>query len=191
MNNFDLHYDAIKEAVSYGIGEAASNLSELVNEKILISIPEIITLADPFSIDKNGLKKSANRNLCVKQNFKGELMGQCSLFANKEKVVELLLKDSSGDLGNRYINQAILEIGNILLGTCMTCIADYVKKPVRMDLPFGDDEYPENIFKRIKLDGKDNLVIKVILSQKDADLDLEIFVLFETNLKDILNKLIK
>jgi len=134
----DLQKDMLTELFNLGMGNAGSALSEMVSEEVLLSIPEISFM------DKNELTAllevdSGGHISGVSQQFSGMLLGQALLTFPTQKSLELvrLLLQDSVPLENltEFEEEALLEVGNIIINAGLSSLADIFDDEISSDLP--------------------------------------------------------
>lgn len=134
----ELQQDALTEAINQGIGIAAASLSEMVNEEILLSVPEIsfITKADAIAMLHD---KTSEHVSGVSQNFSGPFNGQALLLFPVTKsleLVRLMLQDTVPmEQLTEFEEEALNEIGNIILNAGLGSLADMLGNEITSSLP--------------------------------------------------------
>lgn len=131
--------DAITELLNIGMGQAAASLSQMVNEEIHLSVPsvEVLSRSDAaHKINGNPLKRIA----AVRQHFQGPFWGDALLLFPQEKSLELvrvLLKEENIPLETltELERDALTEVGNIILNSCLSSLGDMLSHEVTSHLP--------------------------------------------------------
>lgn len=154
MNKKDLRNDILKELFNISIGKAASLLSEIVNRKILLNVPDIkvVNLNDnQFKLD-DCLPEIIDGTLMVSSiSFGEKLTGKANLIFPAEKMrtfINLCLNKEDTD---KYYEMnfsdvdfdIIKEIGNIVLNCIIGEVGDYLDIDLNFSLP------EVKVFKRI------------------------------------------
>ncbi len=135
----ELHCDAIVELLNIGMGQAANSLSEMVREEVKLSVPSLELLSRQNAIKHlNG--HPDRRIAAVKQHFEGPFWGDALLLFPQEKSLELvraLMKDEEVplDMLTELEQDALTEIGNIILNSCIGSLADILSQQLSSDLP--------------------------------------------------------
>lgn len=130
--------DSIAELLNLGMGQAARALSELLQEEVLLSIPqiEIVSRANATEF----LTKLAPRELVsVRQEFGGAFGGNAILLFSENDSLELvralladeILLEDLPDLEQ----EAVSEVGNIVLNACLSSLADALGQEIPTNLP--------------------------------------------------------
>lgn len=139
--------DALIEIGNVGMSKAAKQLSILLNSPIKITIPKISTMSlEEIKADENFHKEQIYS--LVSQMLTADLNGSAALLLRREyanlltmsvieKMPEFTQKESLA-----YEQEALLEIGNIIITACISVIADMLFKTVHLNFPV----YNENKF---------------------------------------------
>lgn len=134
----ELQQDMLTELFNLGMGNAASALSEMVSEEILLSIPEVSfmeksELTHLLEVDSGGHISG------VSQQFHGMILGQALLTFPTDKSLELvrLLLQDNVPLENltEFEEEALTEVGNIILNAGLSSLADIFEDEITSDLP--------------------------------------------------------
>lgn len=154
MNDKKLRYDILKEIFNISVGKAASMLSEIINRKILLNVPDIEILkmkSREFRLD-DYLPKVMDGTLMVSSiSFEKKLTGKANLIFPAEKMrafINLCLneKEIDEDYEMNFTDidfDIIKEIGNIILN----CIVGEVGNSLGINLNYTLPEV--KIFNRI------------------------------------------
>ncbi|NJO17669.1 MAG: hypothetical protein HC877_18615 [Thioploca sp.] len=134
----ELQQDAIVELLNIGMGVAARSLSEMVNEEISLSIPNLEMLSrQSAATHLNG--ESPITIAAVKQCFKGAVWGEALLLFPQDKsleLVQLLMKGVPHEMLNELAQDALVEIGNIILHACLASLANLLAIDLNSDILF-------------------------------------------------------
>ena len=171
----DLQQDAITELVNLGIGRAADALSQMVSEEILLSVPEIVfTNARDLQERLNTTYKAAPA--VISQCFSGDFSGNALLVIPDDSVsplVEKMLRNTSvGEEVETYTEDALLEIGNIVLNACFGQLGDLLSTQLDSGLPEKIGLNLSTLFNDDKTEPVDYLM-QVMLLQVDFSMSLE------------------
>ncbi|OQX26691.1 MAG: hypothetical protein BWK80_09110 [Desulfobacteraceae bacterium IS3] len=175
--------DIICEIINIGIGEAANSLSNLVNTRVIIRIPEIQIL-HVSEVNEYIQKEVPSIGVYISQNFKDLVKGKTILFYTRECCVSLLnaiygqtAKTSSlTESGIATLN----EIGNIIMVSCMAEISNMIEGKIFFDLPQVtveiSEKYFQNLIRELGESGK-AIVVKNEIRIKDTDIKGYLFIL--------------
>ena len=130
--------DALTEIFNIGIGHAAGVLSELVNDEILLTVPELGVTSRPEFIAIAGKLWTEPASI-VRQSFSGPFKGDALLVfpvrESLELVRALLAEPAPIESMTELEREALLEVGNIILNACLSCIADLLEQEITNALP--------------------------------------------------------
>ncbi|MBV1909629.1 MAG: chemotaxis protein CheC [Kangiellaceae bacterium] len=135
----EFQQDAIAELLNIGMGSAASSLSEMVGETVILSVPSVAFLPQDIAVGK--IKEIVgDRITAVRESFKGSFWGDALLLfpANQSfDLVRALLKDDSLPLEmlSEMEQEALTEIGNIILNACLGSLANIFNQNLTYQLP--------------------------------------------------------
>ena len=135
----ELQYDALSEIFNIGVGHAACALSDILNEEMRMSVPTI-SFQNRGNIASN-LGHDEEKRLCgVRQSFGGDLFNtDAILMFSEEKSLEIVRLMLGGSLSMQELTEmeqeAMSEIGNIILNACVGVLANMLKHDLRSSLP--------------------------------------------------------
>ncbi len=198
-----LHKDLLGEVFNLGAGRAAASLSELLGNdlEIGLSVPrtDVLTMTEMAELIQDG----KDEEFCgVSLNHKGELSGDSFLvYTHKEsmRLVQLLMGGGLGqEVGDRadftdMHEDALLEVGNLVLNACLSSVANFLSLEFESDVPHL---YSGDCMKIISNDGVfpvDQLVLYVQIAFSIEDeglngymglcLNMDAMASLETHLK--------
>lgn len=135
----ELQQDALGELLNIGMGRASASLSEMIGEEVELSVPRVDIL--PY----NEAVKRVNENVgeevtAVREKFKGAFWGDALLlFPGNQSLnlVRALFKDQSLPLEmlSEMEQEALTEVGNIILNACLGSLSNIFKQNLEFDLP--------------------------------------------------------
>lgn len=142
----EMQRDALGEIFNIGVGRAASSLSQIVNDEVLLTAPEVILVRR-----EQAAKLLRNAELqqfsTVSQTFSGPFEAQALLVfpeSNALEIVRLMVgPHMSIEELSEFEQEAMCEIGNIILNACMSSLADIFHVSFDSTLPlhrFGSTE---------------------------------------------------
>lgn len=134
----ELERDALTELVNMGVSRAATHLSRMVSDQVHLSVPsvDIVTrdAATEFLVtrERSGL-------VAVEQEFRGSFAGRALLIFPEVNSLELARAVLGTELTLAEIvdleQDAVAEIGNIILNGCLVVIANTLKDQLSISLP--------------------------------------------------------
>lgn len=134
----ELQHDALVETFNLGVGKAADAMSHIVNAEVMMSVPTIIfqTRAEAAKMLSNG---EARRICAITQYYEGTFNTEAILMFPEEKsleIVRLMVGDSiSLEELTEMEQEAMSEVGNIILNSCMGALANVAGKELHGSLP--------------------------------------------------------
>lgn len=150
-----LENDALIEIFNIGVGQAAASMSALVAEEVRMSVPSISfigraeaarLLGSRISTDADGrtaahapLAEGAGRICGVSQHYEGAFDTDAILMFPEDKSLEIvrLMVGESVPLEQLtdMEQEAMCEIGNIILNACIGTLANIFQQELRGSLP--------------------------------------------------------
>ena len=123
-----LQLDALREVANIGAGHAATALSQMVGETIMITVPTInIARLEEVPVQMSDPDEPV---AAVLMHMMGDLTGRTLLVFPKRSALRLasrLLKKKESDQGLSEMGQsAIKEAGNILSSAYMNALSDFM-----------------------------------------------------------------
>jgi len=148
----DLQQDMLTELFNLGMGNAASALSEMVDEEVKLSIPNVL-FTEKHELTKILKADSGDHISGVSQNFQGMIPGQALLTFPTDKSLELirLLLQDSVPLENltEFEEEALTEVGNIIINAGLSSLADIFEDEITSDLPVFNSGSCEDVIGNI------------------------------------------
>jgi chemotaxis protein CheC len=140
----ELQLDALAEAFNLSLGEAAEVFSQLISEEVVLSVPvvELIDRAD-LSVKLAPLQNArGNDRVCgITQQFVGGNGFQTStvlLFpegGSLEIVRRMLGDETSAESITELEQDALAEVGNIIINGCMSSLANLFHRELLGTIP--------------------------------------------------------
>jgi chemotaxis protein CheC len=134
----ELQHDALVEIFNIGVGQAARAMSEIVSEEVTMSVPSIrfLNRADAAAL----LGNVDGQRVCgVSQFYEGAFSTRAILMFPEDKsldIVRLMVGDAVPFKQLTEMEQeAMSEIGNIILNSCVGTLANIFEQELRGSLP--------------------------------------------------------
>ncbi len=134
----DMQHDALVEIFNQGVGQAAAAMSRIVNEEVTMSVPTILfqTRAEVART----LGSQEGRRICaIAQQFGGAFNTEAFLMFPEEKSLEIVRLMVGQSLSMEELSEmeqeAMSEIGNIILNACMATLANLSGRGMQGSLP--------------------------------------------------------
>ncbi len=133
-----LQADALKELFNIGVGRAARSLSLMVRDEVKLSTPEV-TLARPDEVATALLGSEFRQLSMVMMDFSGPFNALAILLfpeRNALSIVSHMLEAQiSPEELAEFEQEAMCEVGNIILNACISALADELKVEFHGELP--------------------------------------------------------
>lgn len=134
----ELQHDALTEIFNIGVGRAAASLSQIVGEEIELTAPNVLFLS-PDAVGE-ALGGTEFEHLClVAQNFYGPFDARGMLvFPEKNALVivgRMLDEVVPPEALSEFEQEAMCEVGNIILNACISALSDLFGIEFRGSLP--------------------------------------------------------
>nr|WP_315491602.1 chemotaxis protein CheC [uncultured Rhodoferax sp.] len=133
-----LELDALTEIFNHGVGQAALALSELAGEQVMLSVPKVEELskrAITDTLDAQG----AHRVCAVRQGFTGAVNTEALLMFPVDQSLRLVQLMVGDDFPLAQLSEmeqeSLAEIGNILLNSVVSSVADMLHIEFEGSLP--------------------------------------------------------
>ncbi|WP_394789595.1 chemotaxis protein CheC [Rhodoferax sp.] len=134
----ELQLDALTEIFNVGAGQAASSLSEIVGDEVLLSVPRI-QFYDRNDVNADILSLKGGRLGAVRQNFGGPFSLDATLLFREERALEIVQEMIGSQVSLEdlvdFEQEAMCELGNVILNACLSSIADMLSIDLSSTLP--------------------------------------------------------
>lgn len=134
----EIERDALTEIVNIGVGRAARNLSTMIRSPVQLSVPQTELL--PLTQAAEVMARRSGRSLvAVSQEFQGSFSGRALLIFPEENSLELVRAVVGDGMDVDEIidleQEALAEIGNVILNGCLVVVANLLRHGLSMSLP--------------------------------------------------------
>ncbi len=188
----DLHIDALSEVFNIGAGRAAASLSDIVGEEVKLSVPQV-EICSTAEISAKTTLLGGERFGAVHQTFSGSFEADAILLFTEAHALEIV-RDMMGsqisleDLPE-FEQEAMCELGNIILNACLSAMADVLSIPLNCSLPDYTVATTDEIFRRVSEDPDQPFVmllhIDLAIEKRHSEGHL-IFLMSSTSLEDLI-----
>ncbi len=135
----DFFVDAVSEVLNIGMGNAAASLSEMINEEVKLSVPgvEFVSRESAAIIISEKITSNVSG---VQQGFDGAFSGDAILLFPESQSLELVRAViQQDDLALEDLTdmeqEAMTEIGNVILNACLCSMADMFGNELNGEIP--------------------------------------------------------
>lgn len=196
----EIEQDAVTELLNVAVGRAAVALSRMVGHPVAMSIPAMSMLSRSAALDAFGTGRRAPL-VAVNEQFSGPFSGSALLVfpeARSLRLVQLLLGDHVAieDIAE-LAEDAMSEVGNVILNSCLSGIANMIGCRIEATLPVCHQGTAEDIFRRTLREKDDTglLFMSIDFAVRDRDVGGYIMLLLDlnaiTNLRQALGRYIE
>jgi chemotaxis protein CheC len=134
----ELQHDALVEIFNIGVGHAAAAMSDIVNEEVTMSVPSISFLNRAQAAAMLG-NANGERICGISQHYEGAFKTEAILMFPEDKSLEIvrLMVGESVPLKEltEMEQEAMSEIGNIILNSCVGTLANIFAQELEGSLP--------------------------------------------------------
>lgn len=186
-------HDVVVELMNIGIGRAASALSQMVQDEVLLSVPQVEFL-EPAEAHDRFCAYLPNLLAGVMQDFRGFMNGRAALLFPEDRSLELvraiLGEDMSADEISELEQETLAELGNILLNNCLATLANLLNQQIQTDLPHVFNVDTPQLMSRLALhQGADNtsfiMLVQIKFSLRKNDLQGYLAFLIDVRSADV------
>ncbi|MFZ2302985.1 MAG: chemotaxis protein CheC [Gallionella sp.] len=188
----ELQLDALTEIFNIGAGRAASSLSEIVGEEVKLSVPRV-QLYQSSEINAEVLSLNSPRVGAVKQSFSGPFDADAMLLFTEERAMEIVHDMMGSQVGIEemveFEQEAMCELGNIILNACLSSMADILKLTLDSSLPVYSVGETDTILRQIVSEANQPvmLVLHIDLAiEKRLSQGYLVFLLSSSSLRELL-----
>jgi len=134
----ELELDALTEVVNIGVSRAATSLRDMVGQQVFLSVPSVAITSPIRAVELLGQRESSLL-VAIRQGFQGEFSGSALLIFPEKNSLELVRAVAGDHLPLEDIleleQEALAEIGNVILNGCMATIANLLRPLVTATAP--------------------------------------------------------
>jgi chemotaxis protein CheC len=134
----ELELDALTELVNLGVSQAAASLARMVKEEVTLSVPRVTLVSREEAVVMMS-EENVRNLLAVHQIFDGDIAGRALLIFPEAKSLELVRAVVGGELSLEEITEleqeALAEIGNVILNGCLATMANMLERSLSISLP--------------------------------------------------------
>ncbi len=183
----DLEIDTFQELMNIVFGNAAADLSEVIDIYVVLSVPQLkmIKAAELPEFIQNNIKEDIVYNTIIEQNFLGNFNGFALVVFprdNESKFITLFREnkdmfyecDATGELEK----EILMEVGNILIGACVGKMAELLNDSVIYEPPriIVEDIQDSGVYQKLHDPKNWALVLKSTFHFEAQDLTCFLFL---------------
>ncbi len=137
--------DALTELVNIGVGRAAASLSELIGDRIELSVPRVRLCREQKSATDEAIGGTLSTTI-VTQDFHGRINGRAALMFPQSSALILGGLLSGGEAlateVDAELTGILLEVGNIVLNGVLGSLSNVASDAFDYSLPTLFDDQP-------------------------------------------------
>lgn len=139
LNEKEISMDALKEVINIGTARAATSLSEILNQKVMINVPEIKLL--PIEEISGQLGGDTKPIIGVYFQTSGELESRILLLFSKDTGHDLAAlltgeKEATKDQLIDMEKSSIMELGNIIANSYINALSELMEFKLFPSIPY-------------------------------------------------------
>lgn len=193
----ELEDDAVREIFNIGIGAAADSMSMMVDDEVLLAVPRLQFLSRTDAVEHLATKTGAVSS--VNQKFASAFgRGNAMLMFPEHQSLQLaraMIGDESevdDDEMTELEQEALTEIGNIVLNACLGSLSNILTDEVAVDLPSFERGNVESLLENL-ITSDDVVMVLYIqfrLSNREIDGRL-VFVMNGASLEGFVHRVVQ
>ncbi len=142
----ELQTDLLAELFNIGVGKAADSLSKMVDQEVRLSVPSVEFRSPAAMADFLG----GDNVICsISQEMRGPFDARSMLMFHEDSGMEVVRQLMGNNLSDELLadmqEEALNEIGNIVLNACIGAIASTLGSKFEVDLPVFQQDKPLNL----------------------------------------------
>ncbi len=176
--------DLLQELINIGVGRAADALSQLVESRIQLCVPEIKMIGSQKAREIFEAR-SVSEETMVTQSFNGSISGRLGMLLDKKSAILMtsLLSDEQCTENEINLEQEgiILEVGNIVLNGVMGSISNAIEDQLDYSIPeIARSNSIKILLEKNMLNKPTVLLADVSLHVENSAIEGSIIVVFDT-----------
>lgn len=134
----DMERDVVTELFNIGVGQAAAAFGTLTRENVQLAVPrvDIVSYAQASTLM---VENAPGAMIGIRQDFEGPLTGVAALIFPEQRSLEIVRAAIDDrfplDDVSELEQETLLEIGNIILNSCLASISDMLNMSTSASLP--------------------------------------------------------
>ena len=193
MNLSPLEIDALTELVNIGVGRAASSLSDIIGEHVVLKVPhvDVLPLKElPAVMTQFNNKKHS----LVLQSFQGDFTGTSALVFPPESAIRLVSALTGGEMDSPKLDLVrsgtLIEIGNIVINAILGTMGNMLDCDFIFSLPeFREIKRLTDIIESDDAEKKSGFIMLAEANFNISSLEIQGFIVIIFKL-DSLNNLV-
>ncbi|MGE5515244.1 MAG: chemotaxis protein CheC [Bacteroidota bacterium] len=178
----EMERDVVTELFNIGVGKAAAAFGQLTREKVHLAVPRVDIV--PYDEASTVLAENTGEPMIgIRQEFEGPLTGVAALIFPERSSLEIVRAaiDDRFPLDDisELERETLLEIGNIILNSCLAAISDMLGMTTSASLPHLVHSAPPDLLDSLSArSSTDRLVLFLHIDFSVARLNVSGYLLF-------------
>ena len=192
FNNQEIDLEILLELGSIGAGHAATSLADVLQQQILIDVPKIHTMA-PHLIQKFYNKHDMPTiavYLSLREKYGCDILLMFELAEAKKIAAMMSFASSIEDLDPEMETSAIHELANILIGSFLTAISDFIGVGLMPTTPESVvdsfDAIIDTFLIKQSMDAENAMIFETRFKRQGEDAKCMLMIFPSLELKDLL-----
>ena len=169
MNLDEFETDALAELFNVGLHRAAASLSEITGQRIMVDMPRLVVCLTE-DIEEQLPNLLGGEIATVHQVFGGAVAGDAVLLIEQDKAATLAKLMTAGEAApggrlDQSAREVLAEIGNIVLGACLSGFGDMLQTPVSFSIPRIHIESLPNVLRSLLVDSDEVQYAVIVATQ--------------------------
>ncbi len=175
--------DTLKEIMNIGAGNAATALSQMTATQVDISTPRVTVLKVEAVPEFTGKPDSVVSVVLVEVH--GDAPGIMMLMFPRESALKIshLIMRQSRTMLNDMDRTALREVGNVLAGSCLTSLSNFLKMSFVQSVPNSATDMIGsllgNVLAELGTKHEDVLISEIFFQIKELAIDGRMFFMFD------------
>jgi len=190
VNLDEFETDALTELFNVGLHRAAASLSDITGQRILVDMPRLV-ICEVGEIESRLAELVGGELATVHQMFGGAVAGDAVLLIEHDKAAALAKLMTAGEAASggrldQSAREVLAEIGNIVLGACLSGFGDMLQTPVSFSVPRIHVESLRAILGSLLVDtGEKQYAVVVATQFRLADLAVDGYLIVAVGAKSL------
>lgn len=178
----EMERDVVTELFNIGVGKAAAAFGQLTREKVQLAVPRV-DIVDYDEASTLLAETTGEPMIGIRQDFEGPLTGVAALIFPERSSLEIVRAaiDDRFPLDDisELERETLLEIGNIILNSCLAAISDMLGMTTAASLPHLVHSAPPDLLDSLSArSSTDRLVLFLHIDFSVARLNVSGYLLF-------------
>jgi chemotaxis protein CheC len=165
----DEEMEILQETMNISFGKAASDLADVIDTRVVLSVPyiKVLRVTELLEYIKNEVKDYSYVSI-VEQRFWGRFKGDALLIfpAGAGRELVTMIKQEAENITYESDSldilqmEALMEVGNILIGACVGKLAELLKDTVTYTHPrVIIERYPQDVIPEMQYDTDSTAIV--------------------------------